>query len=100
MSTAPTEEDIKLAKETADVLSSFIQMGFWVNQAIPPMPPYPAIPKKDLTELMERGDKLMHQAIMVAKKFKKHADKKGIEAGPLIYGLASIDIPEVRIHFE
>ncbi|MFQ6064216.1 MAG: hypothetical protein ACE5L6_01955 [Candidatus Bathyarchaeia archaeon] len=99
MSTEPTDEDVKLSHNTADVISSLIQVGFAVNRKIPPMPPYPAIPLKSLQETIQAAESLMHQAIIVAKQLSRHAEKKGLEVGPLVGSLATIEVPEVRIHF-
>jgi len=100
MSSEPTEKDVKMAHETADVISSLIQIAFDVNRNIPPMPPFPAIPLKNLRALISDAEMLMHQAIMVAKQLRKHGEMKGIDVGPLVSALSTIEIPEVRIHFE
>jgi len=99
LSQAPTEDDVKLAKQTADTLSSLIQMAFHVNLDIPPMPPYPAIPIKNLEKLISSSEALLHQSIMYAKMLKIHAMAKKLDIGPLVTALASIDISMVRIHF-
>ncbi|MDH5691164.1 MAG: hypothetical protein OEY81_07045 [Candidatus Bathyarchaeota archaeon] len=97
---APTEKDIRMAHETANRLSSVIQMSFDVNMKIPPMPPYPAIPKKNLQELIEHSEGLVHQVIVFAKQLVRHGQTKELEVGPLVAGLAAVDVPdEVRIHF-
>ena len=98
---APTDKDVRMAHETANRLSSVIQMCFDVNSNIPPMPPYPAIPKKSLQELIMASEGLMHQVIVYAKQLVRHAEKKELEVGPLVAGLATIEVPaeETRIHF-
>lgn len=99
MSSEPSEEDVKLSHQTADAISGIIQMGFDINHNIPPMPPYPAIPIKKLTKLIEDSEAFMFQVINTAKQLKRHAEKKGIELGPLVSALASIDVPEVRLKY-
>lgn len=99
MSTEPSDKDLQMSKVTAEMVSSIIQSGFFVNRAIPPMPPYPAIPIKHLKETVDRMETLVHQTIMACKQFKKHAEQKKVEVGPLVTALASIDVTEIRIHF-
>jgi len=100
LSAEPQEYDIRLSKETSELISAVIQMGFDINGNVPPMPPFPAIPLKNLTKLVQDAEAYMHQTIMLAKQLKKHGMAKHIEIGPLVTALASIDIPQVRIHFE
>lgn len=97
----PSDKDVQLAHETANTLSSLIQTAFDVNHNIPPMPPWPAIPKSSLEGLIKDSEMLLHQAIVYAKQLKKHAELKELEAGPLVAGIASIEAPypEMRISF-
>ena len=98
---APTDKDVRMAHETANRLSSIIQMAFDVNSNIPPMPPYPAIPKQKLQDLITSSEALMHQVIVFAKQLVRHGEKKELDVGPLVAGLATIEVPaeETRIHF-
>lgn len=99
MSETPTEDDVKNAKKTSDLLSGVIQIGFNTNHEIPPMPPYPAIPLKNLESLTEKSESLCQQVIVYCKQLKRHAESKGLEVGPLVTGLASIDIREVAVTY-
>lgn len=99
MSTEPSEKDAKLATATHESISGLIETAFYVNRAIPPMPPYPAIPLKRLKEVIARAETLMQMSISCAKALKKHAEAKGIDPGPLVGMLATLDVSEVRLHY-
>lgn len=100
MSENPSEEDIKNAKATSERLSAIIQMGFHTNHSIPPMPPFPAIPLSNLKSLVEGSEALVHQVIVYCKQLKRHAEAKGLEAGPLVSSLASLDVREIALTFK
>jgi hypothetical protein len=88
----PTEDDVKNAKRTSELLSGLIDMGFHVNHNVLPMPPWPAIPMMNLQKLISDSEALVMQLVTYCKQLKAHGQSKGIEAGPLVTRLAELDV--------